>query len=222
VSRADIPWRNRKSIWNNAVSSSHDHIPFALLVDLAEARLAPDDAARAHLAACASCARDMAWLEQVVGLMRSDRSASAPADAIARAKELFRARPPLAPPPARRRVSAVLSFDSAAVPRAQGMRGAGPSERQLLFNAGALDIDLRVAPSGASLPDGRAAWLVSGQLLGAEDGRRVELRGPAWSATSDLDDTGEFALPPVPAGHYALVLLLADFDLDIPDIEIGA
>lgn len=205
------------------MSSVRDHIPFALLADFAEGRRAPDDQAREHLVACGRCAGELASLERLIGVMRADRSADAPAELIARAKGLFRA----PGPNLRQRLLAALSFDSARAPLAFGVRTGEISmqgraaERQMLFNAGALDIDLRLAPEGGTPPDERALWVVTGQVLGAEGGRRVELRGPGGAPTAVINDQGEFALPPIPAGHYVLTLQLADLDIEIPDLAIG-
>jgi hypothetical protein len=211
------------------VSSLRDHIPFALLADFSEGRQVPDDQARDHLAACARCAGELASLQRLIGVMRTDRSADAPADLIARVKGLFRA-PAAAPGPSlRRRLVAALSFDSARAPLAFGVRAGeisprerAAAQRQMLFNAGALDIDLRLTPVGGTPADERALWVVTGQVLGSEGGRRVELRGPGGAPAAAINDQGEFALPPIPAGHYALTLQLADLDIDIPDLAIGA
>jgi anti-sigma factor RsiW len=204
------------------VSSHHNHIAYTLLVDMVEGRLRPDAAMLAHLADCPACAGNTAWLERVLGLMRSDTSVDAPPELVARAKRLFQIQPPAARPSLRQRIAAVLSFDSAATPLAFGMRGGMAGERQLLFNAGQLDVDLRIAPSAASLPGGQAGWALSGQILGVDGGRRIELRGPAGTATAPINALGEFALPPVPAGEYTLTLQLAEIDLDLPVLAVGS
>jgi anti-sigma factor RsiW len=198
------------------MSSSNEHIPFARLVDLVEGRMPADDKAlaRAHVAACTRCAAELAWLERTIDLMRNDVAEPPPPYVSARAKRLIRQ---LAGSAAagRRRVVATLSFDSARMPLAMGMRSAGQAERQLLFAAGACDLDLRVAQAGAQ-------WVVSGQILGASAGEQVELHGPAGAATAALSDLCEFVLPPVAAGTYTLTLRLADLDIDIPNLAIGA
>jgi hypothetical protein len=204
------------------VSSHRDHIPYTLLVDMVEGRFTPDAPMLAHLAECPTCASSVAWLERVLGLMRSDSSVDAPPALVARAKRLFQVQPPAARPSLRQRIAAVLSFDSAATPLAFGMRTGVAGERQLLFNAGELDVDLRIAPSSASLPGGQAGWALSGQILGADGGRQIELRGPAGTATAAINALGEFTLAPVAAGAYTLTLQLDDLDLDLPTLEVGA
>lgn len=197
------------------MSDSRSHIQFALLADLVEQQRAPDAQVREHLATCAACARDLEWLTRVIGAMRADQTQAAPAEVVARAKRIFRAPTSAAARPSlRQRVAAALSFDSATMRPAFGMRSAGALERQLLFSAGPLDVELRLIPAASD-------WIVAGQILGAGGGRQVELRGPAGSATAGVNSLGEFRLPPVPAGRYALVVQLDDQDLDIPEIELG-
>jgi hypothetical protein len=190
-----------------------EHISFASLVDLVEGRRAPDERTRAHIAACRTCAADIAWIERVIDLMRTDQSQPAGASSIVRAKQLFRA-PIATQPPSRRRVVAAMSFDSLRTPLAFGIRSGAPAERQLLFDAERISIDLRIAPSGAQ-------WVVSGQLLGAESGRLAELHGPESTLQARLNDLSEFSLPPAPAGEYTLTLQLLEFDIEIPGLALG-
>jgi hypothetical protein len=109
---------------------------------------------------------------------------------------------------------ATLQFDSARAPAAVGRRAGAPAERQLLFAVANYLLDLRVAPQ-ADL------WVVSGQLLGAEDGRQVELDGPAGTTHTALNDLSEFVLPPTPPGTYTLRLQLTDLEIMIAGLEVG-
>jgi anti-sigma factor RsiW len=198
------------------VSDISDHIPFARLVDLAEGRLTSDERAEAqpHLAACPRCAADVAWLERVIGLMRADTAEQPPAQVVAAAKRLFR--PPAQPAAqaTRQQLMATLQFDSARTPVALGRRAGAQTERQMLFVVSSYLLDLRVVQHGP-------LWIVSGQLLGAEDGRQVELEGPAGTAQAILNDLSEFALPPSPPGAYTLRLQLTDLDITIAGLEVG-
>jgi anti-sigma factor RsiW len=192
------------------VSNISDHLPFARLVDLVEGRLTPDVLAEAqpHVLACPRCAADVAWLERVIGLMRADTAEQPPALAVAAAKRLFR-------PPARQQLMATLQFDSARTPAALGRRAGVQTERQLLFAVSSYLLDLRIVSHGP-------LWVVSGQLLGAEDGRQVELDGPAGTTRGMLNDSSEFALPPSPPGTYTLRLQLTDLDITIAGLEVGS
>jgi hypothetical protein len=195
------------------------HIPFELLVDLAEGRVAAKESrdASAHLAACAACAGQLAQVEHLTQIMRSDNSEDAPRDLLAGALNLFRARP--AREGFLRRVVAALSFDSGALRPAFGVRsGQASSSRQLLFSAGDVDVDLRLAP-------GEEGWAVSGQVLGECGGGWAELGGAqeeGRAARAELNELCEFALPAVPAGSYTLRLRLDDLLVEIPDLNLRA
>jgi hypothetical protein len=195
------------------------HTPFELLVDLAEGRVAPEDSrdARAHLSTCAACAGQLAQVERLTQMMRSDNSEDAPRDVLAAALSLFPARP--AREGFLRRVVAALSFDSTAPAPAFGVRsGQASSTRQLLFSAGDVDVDLRVAPDAEG-------WAVSGQVLGECAGGWAELGGAEESgraARAELNELCEFALPAVPAGSYTLRLRLDDLLVEIPDLNLRA
>ena len=193
------------------VNSNQQHIAFVRLADFADQRLSKDDRAEIeqHLADCPRCTADVTWLRRVIDLMRTDIAQLAPPSAVAAAKALFRR------PTSRRHLRATLRFDSLSTPIAMGMRSAGQADRQLLFATDDLLVDLRIAASGE-------LWAVSGQLLGAEAGEQVELRGSAAQASAALNEMSEFALPPAPAGSYDLVVQLADADITITGLELGA
>ena len=193
------------------------HIPFEQLVDLAEGRLAPENSheARAHLGTCAACSGQLAEVEHLTTLMRADTSEDAPRDVLAGAVGLFHTRPARAG--LLRRVVAALSFDSGAQGLAFGVRsGQTGAPRQLIFNAGDVDVDLRLAP-------GAEGWAVSGQVLGECAGGWAELGGGeerASAARAELNELCEFALPAVPAGSYTLRLRLDDLLVEIPDLDL--
>lgn len=195
------------------------HIPFAKLADLIEERLAPNEraASLAHAAACALCREQMAGLTRTVELMRTDVTEDAPPHVIARALHLF---PPrditddATKPSVWRRILATLSFDSAQLTPAFGLRSAQPAAaRQLLFSAGENDLDLRIAPGGEG-------WVVSGQVLGGCTGGGVELQGAVSASQTILNNLCEFTLPPVPAGSYTLRLRLGDSEVEVPGLEL--
>jgi len=109
----------------------------------------------------------------------------------------------------------MLRFDSAQLPRAVGRRSGSSAERQLLFRAESLDLEVRVAQSGS-------LWEVSGQVLNADARGLAELQGSAGEVQATLNEVGEFLLTPVPAGRYALILQLTTVDIEIAGLEIGA
>src|SRR5919198_228173 len=103
---------------------SPSKIPFQRLVDLVEGRLSPDERADvlAQVAANPQAAREVVWLERIIGLMRTDATADAPPYVVARALRLFRQRGAHDAPPLRQRIRAMLQFDSAQRPLPMGVR----------------------------------------------------------------------------------------------------
>jgi len=195
------------------------HIPVNRLADLVEGRLTPDERAQleAHIAACARCSGELAQLERLIRLMRTDTAEDAPQSVIARAVRLFRSRSVPAPASSgsRRHVLAVLRFDSAGLAPALGVRSGEPTTRQLLFSAEAYDIDLRIEPAGQE-------WIVSGQVLGeSAAGGRAELQSAMSTWQAALNAQSEFTMPPIPAGHYELILHLTDMDAEMDELKIG-
>jgi hypothetical protein len=197
-----------------------DHISFELLADLAESRVAPQDREPLmnHLRVCSDCARTWQDLGQLVGLMRSDDSADAPQPVIARALNIFQPKPrrQTATPSLVGRLLASLSFDSLNVAPAFGVRSGQATTRQLIFSAGDVDIDLRIAAQ-----DDR--FVVSGQVLGTEcGGAELQLQNESVRESALLNDLCEFTLAPVGKGTYSLRLRLDDMEIEFPEIELKA
>ena len=195
------------------------HVSLERLTDLVECQLSGDEQTglHNHLAACPRCAADLAWLKRVIALMGTDDSQDAPPAVIAHAVQLFRPRTEQVarmPNHRRRRLLARLRFDSARPPLALGLRAGRLEARQQLYSAGNHDLDLRLNPAGT-------AWLLSGQVLGAEASGQAELRGETIRVQAALNDLSEFTLPPVPAGRYALLLHLAEVEIEVADLEVG-
>lgn len=197
-------------------------VSFERLADLVEGRLTADErrTVEEHVSACARCAERVARLSHVTALMRTDESVDAPRDVLASAVRLFGTRGGGAyahTPSLVERLVATLTFDSAHLAPAFGVRSSGPSpdSRQLIFSAGPNDIDLRLAREGD-------AWTISGQVLGDCAGGRVAAEGEARSAGARLNDLCEFTLPALPGGSYRLVLSLPGVEVEVPGIELGA
>ena len=195
------------------------HIPFSQLVDYVEGDLPLDMRVdlEAHAAACSRCFGELAQLERLVRLMRTDTAQDAPSSIINHAVDLFRKKTVRAPTLSglHSRILAALHFDSVGLAPAFGVRSGKPGTRQLLYHAGVDEIDLRIEPAGQ-------AWTVSGQVLGgaAANGRAI-LQGTAGISQTTLNELSEFTLPPVQAGTYKLVLSLANVDVEIEEIRIG-
>ncbi len=194
------------------------HLPFEKIADLAEGRLlaAEREAAEAHLSSCSRCAAQLARLERTINLMRSDETKDAPRDVLFSVVNMFRERVAATPEPSLvRRVLAALSFDSAQVSPAYGVRSGQAAARQMLYSAGDNDLDLRVQPSGE-------AWVVSGQVLGQCTGGRVELAGSDTETAAELNELCEFTLPAVSSGSYTLRLRLGEVEVEIPELQLRA
>ena len=197
------------------------HISFARLADLAEGRLSPEEAAegRAHLADCTACSAQAAQLGHLAALMRADTSEDAPPALVSSVVRMFRARRPQGAeePGLLRRLVAALTFDSNSLQPAFGVRsGQAAPARQMLFSAGDLDVDVRLAAGG----DG---WTVSGQVLGACEGGEVELVSEgSTAARASLNELCEFTLPAVAEGVYTLRLRLDDAEVEIPELSLKA
>lgn len=203
------------------MKKNSQHPTFERLADMAEGRLDPaqERETRAHLDACPRCAASASTLERVVTLMRADATEDAPRDLIFNAVRLFDARRANDALPGRlRRLVASLTFDSLAPAQAFGVRSAAEtaSARQMLFNAGEVEVDLR-------LNEGGAGWTIAGQVLGAcEEETRAALHaeGGREVASAELNDLCEFVLPPVPAGDYTLRLTVGGAEIEIPGLTL--
>jgi anti-sigma factor RsiW len=197
------------------VISGSDHISFAQIADLVEGRLSgmAQAQAQAHAASCPRCAAEIAWLTRVVELMRADTGDDAPQQVIDRAVGVFRAR--RAPAPAvHQRLSAVLIFDSLRPTQPLGLRGGAPTEQQLLFNAEAFDIDIRITGSGE-------LWAIAGQVLGPEQTGVVALHGAHGMLESALTELSEFKLAPLAPGTYTMIVQLLSVEIEISGLKVG-
>jgi hypothetical protein len=211
-----FPFRKQNKVMNNFPL----HISFHQLADYVEGRLPLTQRMQfeAHFAQCSSCSTQVARLEHLIGLMRTDRSEDAPPTVVARVKKLFPSRPlpESTSSDLRRCIVAVLHFDSLGLTRAFGVRSGKPAARQLLFSAGVDEIDLRIEQTGDT-------WTISGQILGeTAAGGKVLLYGEADTLRAKLNELSEFLLSPVEAGTYKLIVSLENVDVEIDELKIGA
>lgn len=131
---------------------------------------------------------------------------------------------PLAPSPWQaaaaavvRRLQALLSFDSAAMPLAVAMRSATAGPRHLLYSVEGRDVDLRISTAGA-------AFALAGQVLGPDETGLVELAiddGTGQLAlVAPLDGQGEFRLADARPGTWTLTFRLGTDEVVLPAIEV--
>lgn len=150
------------------------------------------------------------------GLRASRRLAEPPEHVIQRALATWRPRRAVSTG-LLQRVLAVLTFDSSAMPPlAVGMRSVGDGPRQLLFAAHGRDVDLRIAQAGV------ASWSITGQVLGPDCHGVVVLTDEHGEVANqaDLDELGQFRLPPVPDGRYTVTLRLTDVEIALPAVQV--
>lgn len=189
------------------------HIPFEDLVQLAER----DDSRRAdqteHLQSCAKCADTVTRLEKTFALMRTDDAVDAPRDVLSLALGVFQSSEKKAS--IRKRIIALLSFDSLTLAPTFGTRSGQSDARQLVYSAEDNDIDLHI-----SVKDNK--WVIAGQLLGPGcNDAQVAIEGEGISLTSQLNDACEFAIVAVPPGEYKLTLRLSDIEVEVPRLALG-
>ncbi len=207
------------------MNTHSDHIEFEKLANLTTGRLsAPEEGlAREHIIECDLCSLLYSRLEQLIRIMQEDTSEDAPARAISGAfrvyDEYLQVKKPR--PEDRRsfvqRLKAVLRLDSAGLSPLYGTRSADTSaERQMLYTAGDIDFDIRIALGDDD------NWLLSGQIFDSLAGGELELEGHENKTfKAALDQNFQFSFPPVPSGDYKLRLRSATIEVEIPEITLG-
>lgn len=153
-------------------------------------------------------------------LRRSRILEDAPEALIQRAIEVFQPHLPAQPAAGlRQRLTAWLSFDSAADAGLAGLRaGTGTkATRQLLFTSEGRDIDLRITPADDGLH-----WHVSGQVLGPDREGMAELTTGNLCLRAVWDELAEFRFDSVPTGDCSLVLRSDDWELVLPSFQTAA
>jgi len=195
------------------MTTSDNHISFAELTDAIEHQR-DNERLTNHLAQCSSCREEHGRLAAVIELMRSDTSQDAPRDVIEYAVNTFKAR--AEQPSLLRRLIGVVSFDSSHNAPAFGLRSGQATARQLVYTADEVDVYLRLAAEGEN-------WVLSGQLLGADcSGGNIEISGGQNDSSTEVNDSCEFKLSPVPAGVYRMTIRLSDKEIEISELVLGA
>jgi anti-sigma factor RsiW len=203
---------------NGYMDAIHRHISMRKLAEYitGELSLLKRVDVESHVAGCAHCFHKLTDLRHLITRLQS--AAEPNVSVTERAVQMYRSRKsrpsnllePL------RRVMAVLHFDSNTMTPSFGVRSGAPVARQLLFRAGANEIDLRIQPIGQM-------WTLSGQILGpsAASGNALlqDLQGVREVKLSELS---EFIFTSIPAGMYRLVVSLTDADIELADIRVGS
>lgn len=178
---------------------------------------------QAHLSSgCRICAENHRWLTQILAATAKDDSFEFSAETIDWSVAQFKAASAAAP--SRMQILARLIFDNLLPPRPVEVRSmAAPAiSRQLLYQAGNYDVDLRLEQF-----EGADSILVLGQIVSA--GKKpadlaaltVELRphgaglAPEVTKKTETDPRGMFRLHDVPQGEYDIVVRVLEGDLSI-------
>lgn len=154
-------------------------------------------------------------INKITHLMQSDDSADAPEDAVRWSKNLFRSRAVKPKKSVVERMLAVLQIDLAPDKAAFGERSASVARaRQMLFGAGANQIDLRIAPMNK-------AFRVTGQVLGAGfEGAEVKISDAEKTFTAKSNELSEFVFEKISKGTYTLTLQIRGKEIVIKNIVI--
>lgn len=198
--------------------ADHPALTFANLLDWVEGRLSGEDAAiiqeQLHNADQASLAT-LAWI-------RSFQKASdalmleSPPPAL-RASLIERFATTRRQPGLLRRISALLSFDSAQQPALSGARGVSDGQRrQLVFSTDQADIAVNILTRAAD-----QQLELSGQIFrkddSLDDALQIRLLLDATVlATTTADQLGEFAFPAMPPASYMMTVSDPTTELVIP------
>lgn len=193
-----------------------NHPSLETIADLVEGKLMNEANATAlnHLSNCAECAKTASDLQAVVGYMRSDKMEDAPSYVLSNAFNIMPRKVKVETPSLLQKIVAAISFDSLSFTPAYGVRsGATSQSRQIIFNAGERDIDVRITKQGEQ-------FVVAGQILGECSKGRVVLKGEGNRVESELNDLCEFRLPPVKDGNYQLILVFTDLEIELPEFVV--
>lgn len=197
------------------------HLTYETLLNYLEGRLSAEEQseADAHLSGpCESCQRRRILLQTVLHSVAEDQTVPPPASVLKQAIDIPLTHPQNGQAGILTRLIAALTFDSHHQLSSALTRGAA-RERQMLFNAEQVDIDLQIksADQGHDL---------IGQILGEEAPGNVPAfvslqknTGQLLKAT-EADSKGQFAFRGVPTGMYDLVFDLENREVAVVGIEV--
>jgi hypothetical protein len=189
-------------------------VAFRDVLDWVEGKLEPAAAERVRRAVEAdpSLGEAAQWIRSFRTAAAAERLEAPPAHVRELLMRRFAAYRP-APPTALERIRAAIGFDSALGEPLLGVRtGATISTRHLVLTTDPADVALDLYPEDRSVR-------VEGQVLPNDDeasaaGTVSLLRDGAVLARAPFDETGRFALPPVPAGEAILTIALGTSSIE--------
>lgn len=202
-----------------------DCFPFRKLLDFSEGLLESQEkqALLAHIASgCQRCRADADYLTALITLMRTDRSQTAPAHTLQAVMDLFDKKPPSTSVDfIRRKITAILAFNSFQPPALAGVRNLRGFGKQLLFKADGYDIDLRFNSS-----DQTDLESLLGQVLQKDTGAGVAGAVVSLSTEGEqilltaTDAFGIFNFRNLPAQRrYDLEVILPDVEILVKEVS---
>lgn len=197
----------------------NSHLSIEQIADAIDNRLpaVERDSLQSHLESCGHCAAEYKNLAHSIKLMQSDRSSDAPPEALNFARNLFRADKRFAAGSrsAGSRILATLKLNVAPFAPVFDERSASASaERQMLFDAGEYDVDLRIRANDKD-------FNLLGQILGELTGQiSLKLQSSDFTGETSVSEIGEFKIENVPAGNYDLTLQIGEAEIVISDLTV--
>ena len=193
------------------------HINAEKLMEYRDGQLTDDAKALVdnHLSQCSSCSELKQELQQFMVFIESDAAFEPPAEVLQWGVSLFQ--PILQPRESIggqvRKIVASLVFDTFDEPALAGVRRVGAPPRQLLFRAGAVDVDVKIE----SVETNDRISLVGQVLSNSEkffDNTPVKLESHGMVRYKTLTNSvGEFVFDEVPKDTYHL-------SVDLPEGQI--
>jgi hypothetical protein len=153
-------------------------------------------------------------LEKIISLMERDDSVAAPADSIRWAKNLFAAHA-ITKPSLLRRLVATLQAELKPNAVILGERSASAQqERQMLFVAGDVGVDLRIAET-------KKKFRLRGQTLSETfEPVKVLLSSDSGSIEANIVNGDEFTFDSLVGGVYTLAISSLETEIVIEDLSI--
>lgn len=183
---------------------------------------------QAHMSSgCATCAANHRWLSEMLAVMAKDDSFEFSPETIAWSVAQFKAASALMP--SRMQILARLVFDNLLPARPVEVRSmAAPAvSRQMLYQAGGYDVDVRIEQL-----EGAAVALILGQVAntakapGELAGLSVEMTrhgfAEGYKKQVETDARGMFRLRDVTPGEYDVIIHVPEGDLSIYAITCRA
>lgn len=198
------------------------HLTYETLLSYTEGQLSTKEKseANAHLSEpCESCQRRLVLLQTVLRTSADDQTTPPPVSVLKQAVDIPLTHPKNTQPNLWTRLVAALTFDSQLQLSSALTRGA-TRERQMLFSAEQMDIDLQIKSTRES--SDLIGQILGEQRSGAVTSAFVSLQkntGQLLKAT-ETDSKGQFVFRGIHAGIYDLIFDLENQEVAVMGIEV--